>query len=277
MQIERTWHTNLVVPDVAKVDDAFLLRLAQEIDGPDVTAIVLAGSCVRKEETVFSDVDLKKIVKEPPKGVSHTRYWREGRLISVAIGTTEQYRKRLYMPEEAVFLVPGLRESRILVEKEGSFRALQKEAECWTWEPLQEAANTYVTDLLIEYAEWAIKLLRAFLVKDEYALAEMTQGLLSASTSAIIVQKGILAASGNSYFRQAQEAAGQQSTWTYYHRLLTDMHALPQPKSSLEEKGIIALCIYKETFQMLKPALNPEKRGVIEQTIHILDEALLLK
>ena len=275
MKKGQAWLTQINEPGtITPITAAFLSRLTAELDEESVTAIILTGSCARGEETAFSDVDLKCFVKQTPAGAGHRRYWREGRLISVTTDTLERFRKRLRMPEEALFVVPGLREARILLDKDGAFQALQQEAKDWTWEPLQEAANSYVSNLLIEYAEWILKLLRAFFVHDVYALSEMTLGVFSAATLAVVVQKGVLATSGNSYFRQAQEAAGWHSHWSHYHRLIAGIDGEMGQEASAEARGIAALRLYQETVQLLRPALHAEQRDVLEQTIAVIEHAL---
>ena len=145
-------------------------------------------------------------VRTEPDQAGHQRFYREGRLISIGTYTIEYYRRRFLVPQEAIFVVPSIREARVLLGKDGLFKQLQQEARDWTWEPLQEAANRYACETMQEETEIALKALRAFLVQDALALAEMALLIFDAITMAIAVQRGILSISGNSYFRQVQEA-----------------------------------------------------------------------
>src|SRR2546421_7864053 len=141
--------------DVADVSEAFLTDLVAELDNEQVAAIILKGSCARGEETVYSDVDLTVFLYTEPAHSFHQRFYREGRLISVGTHTFEYYRKAFLRPEEAIFVVPSTREARILLDKEGLFRHLQQEARDWTWEPLQEMANRYACETMLEHTEIA--------------------------------------------------------------------------------------------------------------------------
>src|SRR5437660_5271674 len=143
--------------DVSHVSDAFLSGLVSELDNEQVTAIILKGSCARGEETAYSDVDLTAFMRTEPDHSFHQRFYREGRLISIGTHTFEHYRRAFLRPEEAIFVVPSTREARILLDKDGLFRQLQQEARDWTWEPLQEAANQYACETLLEHTEIALK------------------------------------------------------------------------------------------------------------------------
>lgn len=150
--------------DVTPVSEAFLTGLVSELDNEQVAAIILKGSCACGEETVYSDVDLTVFLRTEPAHSFHQRFYREGRLISVGAHTFEYYRRAFLRPEVAIFVVPSTREARILLDKGGLFKQLQQEARDWTWEPLQEAANRYALETMLEHTEIALKALRALLV-----------------------------------------------------------------------------------------------------------------
>lgn len=275
MVVKRTWYLQVNKPNnVADVSENFLVQLADELNNDNVTAIVLKGSCARGEATLYSDVDLAVFFYDPSKPSQHKQFYRNGRLISVSIGTIEQHRKRFLIPQEAIFVVPSTREARILLDKEGSFEKLQREAHNWTWEPLQKAANEFACEVMMDHTEIVIKALRAFLVQDELALTEMTLLIFLAVSDIVAVQRGILAYSGNSFFQQLQEAVGLDTTWTCYHRLIAGIGESPVEKS-LEVRGATALRLYQETANLLRPVLQTsEHNDVIEQTVIMIEEAL---
>src|SRR5436305_9527862 len=101
--------------------------------------------------------------------------------------------------------------------------------------------------MMQEQTEIALKALRAFHVQDELALAEMTLLIFDAMTMAMAVKRGILSTSGNSYFRQVQEAIGSGSTWTHYHRLISGIEKPSQGENAVETRGIAALRLFQET------------------------------
>src|SRR5258708_18079415 len=91
------------------------------------------------------------------------------------------------------------------------------------------------------------KILRGLLGHDELALAEMVILLFSSITDAVTAQPGLLATSGNTYFRQVQETVGQDSTWTQYRKVLAgvDLDAM-QAATPLALQAIAALHLYQE-------------------------------
>jgi predicted nucleotidyltransferase len=273
---KQIWHTRVNEPhDVAQVSDTFLTHLVSELDNEQVIAIILKGSCARGEETLYSDVDLTVFVRTEPEQTGHQRFYREGRLISISTHTIEYYRRRFLVPQEAIFVVPSTREARILLDKNSLFQQLQQEARDWTWEPLQEAANRYACETMQEQTEIALKALRAFLVQDALALAEMTLLIFDATTIAIAVQRGILYIGGNSYFRQVQEAVGLDSTWTRYHTLIAGIATPSLVENPAEVRGIAALRLFQETARLLHPILQVSPQGeVVAQTSTLIEEAL---
>lgn len=273
---KQIWRTLINEPHyVTDISEAFLSRLVTELDNEQVSAIILKGSCARGEETVYSDVDLTVFLDTEPVHSFHQRFYREGRLISVGTHTFEYYRRCFSRPEEAIFVVPSTREARVLLDKDGMFRQLQQEAKDWTWKPLQEAANRYACEIMLEHTEIALKAIRALLVQDASALAEMTLLLFNAVTSALAVQRGILSESGNSYFRQVQESVGLNTTWAHLHSVIAGIHAPLGTDNEAEIRGIMALDLYQETACLLQPILQTSEHGkVVLQTSKLIDEAL---
>ena len=130
-------------------------------------------------------------------------------------------------------------------------------------------------ETMLEHTEIALKALRALLVRDALALAEMTLLLFHAVTMAIAVQRGILSMSGNSYFRQVQESVGFETAWTRYHNLIAGVDAPTVPGNLPEMRGVAALRLYQETARLLLPVLDASHYGeVVLQTSIVIDEAL---
>jgi predicted nucleotidyltransferase len=270
-----TWHVQLKECSAPPVDEAFLDKLVAELDNDAVRAIILRGSYARGDASSYSDLDFTRFVKEPPAALQARRFtYREGRLISVSTRTLDQERKRLAAPEEAVFVVEGLREARILLDKDGAFEALQQEARAFSWEPLQAAANAYASRQLMLHTEYVHKILRALLLHDEFALSEIALELLFILTDVVVVQRGILIRSGNTYFRQAEEAIGRDSAWTHYHRLVAGIKDDSSQAITNEIRGVAVLRLYQETVKLLRSILSPEHRDVVEESMVVIDRAL---
>src|SRR5579883_2303040 len=98
------WYVQLTECSAPPVDEAFLDKLVAELDKDEVRAIILRGSYARGDASSYSDLDFTRFVKEPPEESQAKQFtYREGRLISISTRTLDQERKRLLVPEEAVF------------------------------------------------------------------------------------------------------------------------------------------------------------------------------
>jgi hypothetical protein len=178
-------------------------------------------------------------------------------------------------PELAIWVIPCLRDARTLVDKEGAFCALQQRLAAFRWETLQEQANAWASNALMLFAVVVLKALGARLRQDETALAYATQELFYSLTWAMAVQRGVLIEGGNSYYDQVQEAAGKDSAWTRAHRLILCLEPFPDQLSPVQARGNAALRLYQETAWLLRDALLPQDREVIDRTLQIIEEASL--
>lgn len=262
------------------LSETALQSLVTEIDGDDVTAIILGGSYARGEATAYSDVDFLRLVREESQRQPKRYFYRGSYLISVPTRTIAYYQASITKPEVAIWVVPSLRECKILLDKEGAFAAFQDSLSFFRWEPLQAKADAWASDMLMLYAEFVHKALGALLNRNETALAYATHELLYTLTWAVAVQRGVLMQSGNSYYAQAQEVAGLDSAWTRYHRMLLCLeplptHLSPRVLAPVEARGITALRLYQETARLLGTALQPGDRQVIEQAVQVIEQAHL--
>ncbi len=264
---------------VNTLPQAFLSQLINEFDDDTVTAIILHGSYARGEAIPpYSDVDFVRILRENTRSIPQKRlFWREEYLISVSSRPISVYRDWFTVPEHAIFVVPGIQEAHILLDKDGALKELQQEALAFQWAPLQKAADSYASQLLLEQTELVLKSLRAFSLDDMLALADMTIDISSVVAEAIAVQRGVFIASGNTYFRQVQEAVGKDSSWTYYHQIATGTISSNASTSTIRERGIAALHLYQETAHLLQPSISLERWKVIEKTLRVTERALMDK
>lgn len=256
------------------LSDEFLSQLAAELNEETVTTVILHGSYARGDAfPPYSDVDLVRITEEISSLPRKKRYiWRDGYLISFSSRPLSVYREWFAAPEEAIFRVRGIQEARILLEKNSDFRTFQQEAMAFCWEPLQEKANAYASQLLLEQTEMVLHLQRAQALNDAIALMDMTLELFSGSTDAMAVQRGVLVKSGNTYYHQVQQSVGADTAWTRYHNQAAGIDPATAP--SIEKRSIAALALYRETIQFLQPYLVPEHWRVIEPLLNILHQML---
>ncbi|MGH2506715.1 MAG: nucleotidyltransferase domain-containing protein [Ktedonobacteraceae bacterium] len=260
---------------IASLPEGFLDRLVTELDADEITTLILHGSYARGEATLYSDIDLVRIVQETSALPRQKQYiWREGYLISFSNRPISVYRQWFAMPEEAIFRVKGVQEAIILLDKDGTFPAFQQEAQTFRWEPLQKAANAYSSQLLLMQTEIVLHAFRAKLLNDNIALVDMILELFSASTDAMAVQHGVLIISGNTYYQQVQDAIGRDSLWTRYHLYTAGIHPQSSFAPTIEERGIAALRLYQETFRLLQPTLYPEHTVIIGPLIEMIEHAL---
>ena len=144
--------------------------------------------------------------------------------------------------------------------------ALVAEAQAFHWEALQPAADAFSSDMLMLFAEHALKLLGALARQDEavvlYPLGELLYGL----PWIVATQRGVLIEHDGIYLRQVQTSVGTESTWSCAHRT-----ALGMQRESLRERAVAALQLYDETSQLIAQALRPEHRDVVAATVeHIV-------
>src|SRR2546430_776822 len=129
-----------------------LAQLVTELDNESVRAIILRGSYARGDATPpYSDIDLTRIIWETAgHNLPKRFFWRDGNLVSVSTRSYAAYQERLTQPEQAIFVVTGVREAHILLDKDGAFNAFQQAAFAFSWQPLQPAANSYAGQKLLE-------------------------------------------------------------------------------------------------------------------------------
>jgi len=257
-----------------RLSETFLNTLVAELDGEEVTAIILGGSHARGTPTPYSDVDFLRFVHEEHQRQPKRYFYREGRLISVPTRTLAYYQEAMTKPELAIWVVPSMREARILLDKEGAFAAFQLSLADFRWESVQEKANAWGSHELLLFTEFVHKALGALLGHDETTLAYATNELFYILTWVMAVQRGVLIES-NSYYRQTQEAAGLDSTWTRCHRLILCLAPFPAHLSPAEARGIAAIRLYQETVRLLHDALQPKDCQVIEQAVQVIEQAPL--
>src|SRR5215212_5977183 len=102
---------------VHMLDDAFLARLIEEYDTPQVAGFALAGSHARGDATHYSDIDLLRFVSEEAVEQKFIQRYVDGILFSLTTYPLERKRTDMRVPEEAIWTVPTLRRMRILLDK----------------------------------------------------------------------------------------------------------------------------------------------------------------
>lgn len=256
---------------MTSLPDGFLDAVVADLDGPDITGIILGGSYNRGEATRYSDVDIAVLVAEQ-KQVEPKRFeYRDGLLLSVATKSVEGIHADIEKPERAIWVVPGLRDCRVLLDKDGSVGKLISDLQSFTWEPLQDKANRFAGFEIMIGAEEVHKILSGMAKGDRPAIAFAASVLLLGLTEIVAVQRGILVKSDNTYFAQVEESVGTDSDWARYHRLAVGIDPCTSGLSRPLVQGAAVLRLYSETLKLVRHVMLPEHRAVAEQAALITE------
>ncbi len=249
-----------------------MLELIKTDFAPGSVGMLLTGSFARGEASAQSDVDLLKFVNEIPADPQkrYILHVRQGYLISVTTTSVVEKEAEMQKAEQAIWCVPGLRQSQVLYDPWSYLHHLRKKAFSFEWEPaLQKEANQYASAQIWGYAEEAHKVVSALLRKDESALLYGLSGLYLAMPRILAVQQGLMIRSENSLFSQVQEAVGDESDWTKYLRLAMGVDPL-ETSDWMGQRGRAALRLYRETVAYLKNIISEPQMPVIQNALTVI-------
>ncbi len=253
----------------------FLQKLAARLDGENTLGVMMSGSFARGAGGHYSDIDLVVYARQEPAGGFGTLRLEfiDGFLVSITTCLIDKEFAGLRSPRRAIWVIPGVCQAQILLDKDGALAALQEAARSMAWESLQPAADAFASRSLAGAAEEAHKILDGLAQSDEskttYANWSMTQNL----SEAVLVQRGVLVPTENAYIDLAQAAAGRESGWTRQFRLALGLDPLPPGIPAYVSIGIAGLRLYQETAALLKDILQSEEARVVDRTLEILKEA----
>ena len=258
---------------VASLSDDFLNALVAELDSGDIIGITLGGSQARGEDTPYSDVDLACWIREDVKQPLKRMIYRDGHLVSVGFKKMADVRRDLTKPQLAIWIASSFstRRTRLtLLDKDGSVTAFMQEIASFRWEPLQNSADFFASNMLILLAEMSHKLLSELWKQNDLGLSYATADVLYGLTEAVATQRGVMVKTNATYYQQVEETVGLDSAWTMYHRQVAGVGT----PSTIQTRGRACLRLYQETARLLWDILLPEHRETIEKTLTIIDAAL---
>jgi hypothetical protein len=258
---------------VPSVSDIFLKELIAELDNDTVRGIVLGGSHARGDATPYSDVDLACFVPDTFRPLRKRYLYREGHLISIGQKTLEGVKQQITESFQALWIVPGFRQARVLLDKDGSMRQLKQMVEHFTWDPLRSEAIGYAGHILTSNAEYVHKLLGNLWRGNRAGAAYSVQRLFDGATMAMALYYGVFITNDNVYFQEVEAAVGTDSTWTHYHCLLSGIKTIDEDTSSLDARAKLALRLYRETASLLLPTLNDERYAVVGHVLNLIEQA----
>jgi hypothetical protein len=261
--------------DMETLPDPFIKKLADSLDGDNTLGVTLVGSFARGEGGPYSDVDLWLFVRqEAGQRAAPVSYeYQAGRLVTVKTTTLEKEYSSLQNPRKALWTIPALRQSRILLDQDGSIAALKIAAETAAWEPLQKAADAFASSTLASTSEEIHKILDGLARLDESKTAFAIWGVTQNLSEAILVQRGMFVPTENVYLDRAQEAAGRTSGWTRQFRLALGLDPLPPGEPTFIGYGQAGLRLFRETAGLLQDILQPEDARIVDLTLKILKKA----
>jgi hypothetical protein len=256
------------------LSDTFLEALVAELDTDQIRGIILGGSHARGDATPYSDIDLACFVPDSFRPLRKRFLYREGHLISIGLKTLAGVQQQLADPYLALWIVPSFQQARILLDKDGSMRQLKRMVEDFAWEPLRTEAIEVAGSLLTSDAEFIHKLLGNSWKGNLSGVAYATTKLFDGAMMAMALFHAVFITTDSLYYQEVEAAVGLDMAWTHYHRLLTGATTSAEDTSSVQARGKLALQLYRETARLLWPALNEERRSVVEQALRLIQEAL---
>jgi len=257
------------------LSDLFLKKLVAQLDNENTVGIMLSGSFARGEGGSYSDVDLWQYVREIHTCETELLSPRivDGYMVVIKLSMLEKEYAGLQNPEQAIWVIPGLRQASILLDKDGSLATLKATAEKTTWEPLQNAANVYASRMLSSASEEVQKILDGLVQQNESKTLYAIWGLTRELTNTLLVQRGMLIPTENAYIDFAQAAAGLTSDWTRQFRLAIGLDPLPMEGPGFSGWGGASLRLFSETARLLQEFLRPEDAIIVNRTVEIITEA----
>ena len=225
--------------------------------------VLLTGSYARNEATLHSDIDVFKFVNSLPADTPDHHQVRlfRNKLLSISLTTVGRKFDELKRPETAIWVVPGIRQAVILSDTDGAISGLRDAADRFEWSRLQADADAYAEREFAGLAEEVNKLLGTIDAGSEMTYA--TLGLALGLTKAVAVKLGVLIQTEDRYLDLVEEAVGTDSEWASLHKAAYGRDGA----SSLRNRSVAALRLYRETYRLLGPPSGGYDAQVINSTI----------
>jgi hypothetical protein len=260
---------------MTELSPEFLQKLTARYDGSNVIALALCGSYSRGQGNQYSDVDLWQYVRGEASDAMEKPFLEtlDGFLVTVKTTLIGKDRAAMQDPLQAIWVVPAIRQLKILLDKDGSLTSLMEAATDFRWDSIQANANECASRHLASNAEEIHKLLDGLTRKDEsktlYAIWSLTREM----SDVLLIQRGILVPTENVYIDFAQATAGRDSTWSRQFRLALGLDRLPAGIPPFQGYGKAGLELYRETVALLKEFLLPADVVLVDHALAAIREA----
>ncbi len=246
----------------SELPTALLEALLGDLVVPGVAGVVLTGSRARGDARPESDVDLLCFADAPPRSPreAYRLRYADDFLVSISRTTLAAKRGELAAPEQAIWTVEGLRQARLLYDRDGDLAVLLAEARDFDWAPLRKRGRKFASHEVAGCAEEVHKLLGALHGPDEAALVYGSLGLAHGLGRAFAVAGELLVDTENRYLEAIWDAAGRDSDWTALHRRVLGLDGAGEAWA----RAVAGLHLYLETRVRLAGMLRDHDRTVVE-------------
>jgi Nucleotidyltransferase domain len=220
--------------------------------------VVLGGSWARGDAHRESDVDLWVFGLESGNEV----LWRPPFMVVIKRTREREERKRLRTPPYLGGSVPGWRAALPIHDPDGIARRLRAEAAAFRWEPVRATCERWIGEQIAEWAEEAIKLVRALGTGNE-ATAAVQRNLLAEYLGFVMaIHRRMFWDSENEFWERVGRRVG--GAWARAQR-----RALGIPRGSVIGSCRAALELYGLTARAVWNDLNTEQRSVASNTCRV--------
>jgi hypothetical protein len=260
---------------LAAVPEIDLAALATRFDAPGVMALVLAGSLGRGEAGPFSDVDLVRLYRGETPPAGDGSHLIDGRLVTVRSWTVAAVEALFAQPDQLCTYLVGLRSAPALIDREGTWAALQTRARAFVWdEAIQAQANCWAAEQLVGWIEEVHKGLEGLRRHDTGRLLNARFGLSWGLSNVVKVQRGVLMASGdNGIWCELNRALGEGSRWVRLRAAAFGVDDGSGRPPTLPDQVRAGLALYIETVALMEEALPEPAHSMILGTVgRIRDE-----
>jgi hypothetical protein len=233
--------------------------VAGEYAARGAQAVVLAGSWARGDAHRGSDLDLWVL----GRGKATETLWRYPFMVCVSRTTPGLERRRFRDPRRIGGSVPGWRLALPLYDPKGLAAGLKREAVAFRWEEVAGRCDRWVASSVVEWAEEAVKLVRA-LAEGHLLTACVQRNLLADALGFVMaVHRRVFWDSENQFWERIGDAVG--GAWQSAQRT-----ALGAGASDPTRSCTAALALYFETARTVWPLLGDEQRSLVAHAGEII-------
>jgi hypothetical protein len=146
-------------------------------------------------------------------------------------------RQQISEPDQALWIVPSFRQSRVLLDKDGSMQELKQMVEEFSWEPLRSEAIGFAGHILMCDAELVHKLFSNLWKGNLSGVSYVVTRLFDDATIAMMLYHAVFITTDSVYYEEVERAVALDTDWTHYHRLLSGTETDPEDSSSISRSS----------------------------------------